>query len=677
MLRIIALLLFLLPATLLAQKVKNYSVITEELCQKVASTPQQSIRLAVVPFTATKSSERASPAFGEYLTESTIGCLTGNTKIKLFERTRLDAILKEHEFILTDLMQPAAALKIGQLAPIDAIMSGTFTVLKSYIDVSARLIDISSGEVTVSFNERIRITRNIATLLDESSATQASTTDKTQAAPVTMSFSGGGNTTAADKSKADNCKKKTEEFTTRLHDLSSPDKIEAVVAAATQTPFDNLCGQLHYHVMASFTRFKIDHPGYKSFLLKTMDTIAYPTGDERASEIVRFLASDNTMDEAEWQSGLKVVSRVGNYSLSTYLNYLIGRPSSPDEAAMKARIGSFFNLASSGKVGLPRPVTTEVAFFEMMEGIKNNQPLRQFTYEQYAGKLSLDDRSSATMFSALHSMYKEETNREKKTMVIRWLGNFVNEHEYSKAHEQLYDFAYEFQLTGNSSRDEETRKTNPAEDLALLVDICKYKFTEYATKSQYESQTDDRIDFCVINNVPVPGVIPTMEEAEIIFKGADVERQLRTAQMLSLMGDKPKKLELILIDVLNRKSLEERQKLAEVQVQIIVILGNLETANAKAIEYMISTLPHYGNDTEASEAALVKIGKPAVRALTSKLEKTTEMDGGLQYQLITILGKIGPDAVEARKAIQKILNSSRNGDVKYAAEAALQAIGEQ
>jgi TolB-like protein len=676
MLRIITLLLFLLPASLLAQKVKNYSVVTEELCQKVASTPQPSIRLAVVPFTATKSSERASPAFGEYLTESTIGCLTGNPKIKLFERTRLDAILKEHEFILTDLMQPAAALKIGQLAPIDAIMSGTFTVLKSYIDVSARLIDISSGEVTVSFNERIRITKNIATLLDESSVSQTQTTGNSQAAPVTMSFSGGSNTTASDKSKADICKKKTEEFTTRLHDLSSPDKIEAVVAAATQTPFDNLCGQLHYHVMASFTRFKIDHPGYKSFLLKTIDTIAYPAGDERASEIVRFLASDNNVDEAEWQSGLKAVTRVGNYSLSTYLNYLIGRPSSPDEATKKARVGSFFSLAIAGKVGLPRPISTEVAFFEMMEGVKSNQPLRQFTYEQYAHKLVLDDRSSATMFSTLHSMYKDEKEIEKKTMIVGWLAEFVNKHQYTKAHEQLYDFGYEFMATGNKARDEQSAHTNPSWDLALLVEKSRSKFSEYATMSPYESQTEDRIDFCVMNNIPVPGVIPTLEEADVVFRGTDVNRQLRTAQMLSLMGDKPKKLEATLIEVLNRKSLEDREKLSEVQVQIIVILGNVKTTNTKAIEYMISTLPHYGNDTEASKAALVKIGKPAVRSLTNRLEKTTEMDGGLQYQLITILGKIGPNAGESRKAIQKILNSSRNADVKYAAEAALQAIGE-
>ena len=145
--------------------------------------------------------------------------------------------------------------------------------------------------------------------------------------------------------------------------------------------------------------------------------------------------------------------------------------------------------------------------------------------------------------------------------------------------------------------------------------------------------------------------------------------------MLSLTDQKPKEIEGTLVDVLFRKSLDNRDKLADVQVQTLVILGNIRTANPKAIDYMISVLPHYGNDTEAAEMALVQIGKPAVRAVVARLDKTTELDGGLQFQLITILGKIGKDAAEGKKSIERVLNSSRNGDVKYAAEAALQAIG--
>jgi hypothetical protein len=666
------LILVLLPVCVLAQKARNYSDVTEDLCRRVIAAPRQQIRLAVVPFTATPSSEKSSPAFGEYLTESVIGCLTGNEKIKLFERTRLDAILKEHEFILTDLMKPSAALKVGQLAPIDALLSGTFTVLKSYIDVSARLIDISTGEITVSFNERIRVTRNLSAVVDGTSTTAEETTNK-GGATVVMSFS--GDKSQPEKSKAEICKKKVEEFSTRLHDLSSNEKIESVVSEATKTPFDNHCGQLHYHVMNSFARYKIDHAGYKNFLLKTIDTIAFPAGDERATEIVRFFAVDNAIDDKEWSSGLTAMARVGNYSLSTYVGNLIGRPTSPTEAITHARIDTFLGLAAANKVGLPRPISAEMAFFEVMEGIKSNQPLRQYTYDKYARTLSLDDKSSSTMFSTLHGMYKDETAPEKKTLIIDWIAEFFNNHNYSKGHEQLYDFAYEFDLTSNESRNEEIRRTNPAGDLEKLVRLCKGKFTEYATVSPYESQTESRVDFCVIHDVPVPGVIPTMEEAAVILKGNNFDQQLRTAQLLSLMGEKPKSIESVLVDVLFKKSLEDRQKLSDVQVQVIVVLGNIRSANPKAIGYMISTLPHYGNDTEASEAALVRIGKPAVRPVVARLEKTTELEGGLQFQLITILGKIGKDAAEGMKAIQKVMNTSRNNDVKYAAEAALQAIG--
>jgi len=90
---------------------------------------------------------------------------------------------------------------------------------------------------------------------------------------------------------------------------------------------------------------------------------------------------------------------------------------------------------------------------------------------------------------------------------------------------------------------------------------------------------------------------------------------------------------------------------------------------------MIEVLPHYGNDTEAAKIALVQIGKPAVAPLTQRLDKTTDQDGGLQYQLVTLLGEIGPDAASAEKSIRRVLDQTRNRDVKYAAEAALQAIG--
>lgn len=677
------LVLLLIPLIGWGQKQQSYASVTGELIEKIVGLPVsgEPTRVAVVPFTATKASESNSSAFGEYLTESIIGSLSGHPeKIKLFERTRLDAILKEHEFILTDLMKPAAALKIGQLAPIDAILSGTYTKLKTYIDVSARLIDVASGEISVSYGGRIKMTKNLATLFgenNEKSNDQAKPNDqvKTQAnTPVTITINNNVSGSTPTKTKAELCRQKAEEFSSRLHDLTTEDKIEAVVGEASKTPFDNDCGQLHYMVMNAFTRYKIDNNHYKRFLLQSLDTIAFPAGDERALEIVRFMASDNLVDNDEWKSGFAALSRVGNYSLSSYITLLIAKGTT-DENLIESRVQAYFQVAQSGNLGLPRPVTLEIAFIEMMEGVKANQPLREKVYETYASRLTLDDKSKPILFGGLQSMYKDEQQRDRKKIIIGWMADFINTHEYPKAHDQLYDFAFEFNLTLNERRNQEIQATHRPEDLQLLVSKAKDKFSGYAMQPEYESQKDDRIDFCVEHDIPIPGVIPTMEEAAGILKGTDFVQQLRVMELLALMGERPKSIEATLVDVLFKKSLENREQLAAVQVADLVVLGNIRSPNPKSIEYMISTLPHYGNDTEASEVALVKIGKPAVHQLVAKLDKTTEMDGGLQYQLISILGKIGKDAAEASKSIQKVLNASRNSDVRYAAEAALQVIG--
>lgn len=669
-------LLLMLPQAMQAQKPKSYTAVTTELSQKIVAAPAARIpqSLAVVPFTATASSAEQSKAFGEYLTETIIGSISGHPdKLKLFERTRMDAILKEHEFILTDLMKPAAALKIGQLAPIDAMLSGTYTKLKSYVEVSARIIDVSSGEITMSYVGRIKMNKNLSALFLPTTTNTLSNPTNTTPVQITINNSVNGNVISKSKSAEEICRERVAEFRPRLNDLSSTEKINTVVAAAVATPFDNQCGKLHYDVMYSFTRFKLDPADYKTFLLRTLDTIRYPAGDERAYEIVRYLTSDVHTDANEWKSSFAALTRVGNYSISSYINYLIAKSTNSEEE-QKTRIAAYFKVASENKLGLPRPVSFETAFVEMMEGLMSNQPLRQHVYETYSARLELDDKLKVTLFSELSSMYKEETRPQRKTELTGWLATFVNANEYPKAHEQLYDFAWNYNLTYNESQNEIIRKEFPEADLKLLTQRCHDKFSRYALMTPYPSQKDDRINFCVKYNIRIPGVIPTLEEADAILKGNNLQEQLRVMKLLVLMETPPKKIESTLIALLNKRSLEDRGTMNEIQALVIEVLGNCKTADVKAIDYMISVLPHYGNDTEAAKEALAKIGKPTVKPLMARLDKTTDQDGGLQFQLITLLGKIGKDAAIAEKSIQRVLSISRNNDVKYAAEAALQSI---
>lgn len=677
----ILLLVLLCSTSVWAQKPKSYSVVTNALSQSLVNAPiaKAPARLGVVPFTATKSSVQNSPQFGEYLTETIIGLAGNHTdKIKLFERTRLDAILKEQELELSDLMKPAAALKIGQLLPIDMLLSGTYTKLKSYVDVSARLLDVATGEVLMSFTGRIKIDKNIATLFKQEPSTQSGNSAGSNSAAPTVNVTINNSnevTLSKTQSREEFCKKVVKDFQPRLNDLSTPTKIDAVVMEALKTGFDNTCGKLHYDVLYTFERYKIENASYSQFLMKTLDTIAAPTSDNRAIEIMRYLVSDNVITEEEWQSGLKATKRVGNYWLSNYLNCLLTKATKTPVNTLQSRIDTFFELTSAKKMGLPLPIPYEMAYFEMMEALKDSQDLQQYVYQKYSQKLVLDDKGKATFFSELRAMYNNETRADRKTMIIDWIGDFINAQEYPKAQEQVYDFAWQYKLTGNAAHDEAVKQNFPESDLLKLVDKCRNRFATYAMSTPYPSQQEDRIKFCVTYGVPIPGVIPSLEEAEVVLKGSDVKEQLRIMKLLVLMGDRPKKIESSLISLLEHKSLEDRSTLLEAQTLAITTLGNCKTSNAKAIGFMLDALPHYGNDTEAAKLALMQVGKPAVAPIITRLNKTTIHEGGLQYQLIVLLGKIGKDAAPAKRAIKRVYDASSNSDVRYAAEAALQAIG--
>src|SRR5258706_4879623 len=194
-----------------AQKAKEHSEVVAELVEKIESIKPagKQFRIAVVPFVSSNPAE-TSKAFGEYLTESITGKLSEKPqKFKMFERQRLDAVFKENELTLGGMMKPSEALKIGQLLPIDALFSGTYTKLKSYIDISGRLIDVSSGEILTSYSGRIKLSKNIKTLFEspQPSTSANQTNNATQPANITIiNQINNGSSTSVKKTKEENCK---------------------------------------------------------------------------------------------------------------------------------------------------------------------------------------------------------------------------------------------------------------------------------------------------------------------------------------------------------------------------------------------------------------------------------------------------------------------------------------
>src|SRR5882762_3331841 len=233
-----------------AQKAKEHSEVVAELVEKIESIKPagKQFRIAVVPFVCSNPAD-ASKAFGEYLTESITGKLSEKPQaFKVFERQRLDAVFKENELMVSGMMKPSEALKIGQLLPLDALFSGTYTKLKTYVEVSGRLIDVASGEIMTSYSGRIKMSKNIKTLFDTPVAAAVAQPNPQTSTPANITIINQINPSqqAAAKSKEEICKQKAQAFRVYLEDLSTTEKINAAVAEGMKTPFDNGCGQLHY-----------------------------------------------------------------------------------------------------------------------------------------------------------------------------------------------------------------------------------------------------------------------------------------------------------------------------------------------------------------------------------------------------------------------------------------------
>lgn len=672
--------LFYFPTWVIAQKAKDYSDIVSDVVQKIeaahaTSTP---VRIAVTPFVPSNSQE-TSKAFGDYLTESITGKLSETPqKFKVFERQRLDAVFKENELMLSGMMKPSEALKIGQLLPIDALFSGTYTKLKSYIDISGRLIDVSSGEILTSYSGRIKLNKNIKTLFgsQQTVSPQNQQTANGAQPPTNITIINQVNPNAIEpkKSMEEICKTKVEAFRPKLADLSSDEKIKSVLDEAMKTPFYGPCGQLHYYVISALSRYHLYPEGYKKFLAQTLDSIASPSSDDRAYEIARYWADDKTIDEQEWNSGFAAIKKVGNYSLSSYIGFLVGRVND-DPAVLQKRMATIMDVARNQKLGLPRPMSYNDAYFELIEGIDKNQDLKIFAYENFSPSLNIDSKTAHRLFSKLDVLYKNETRPTEKSKILNWIIAFFQKYSFEKSHEELYEFAFSYKLTTNESTNERIHKEYPAVDLPIVVTQLKNRFTEYAMLSPYNSQKEDRINFCVQNDIPVPGIIPSTSEADQILKGSNLDEQLRILKLIEQMKNVSKILEPSLIALLDRKSLEEKEKLTEIQSIAITVLGHLKTSSMKSIDQMIKMVSSFNyNESDRAKAALVEIGKPAVQPLVKKLQATTEQDDGLRYQIILILGKIGKDAKPAELTLQNLLSKARNNDVKYIIEATLQAI---
>lgn len=108
------------------------------------------LSMAVLPFEIKGSASD----IGMTVSETIITQLVNLRRFKVLERSAMDKVLQEQDFIMSDMVTDETAVELGKLAGADAIIVGSVSSLDEYVKVSARVIDIETAETIVAKEEQ-------------------------------------------------------------------------------------------------------------------------------------------------------------------------------------------------------------------------------------------------------------------------------------------------------------------------------------------------------------------------------------------------------------------------------------------------------------------------------------------------------------------------------------------
>jgi TolB-like protein len=110
---------------------------------------------------------------GRFLAEEFSVALAGGGKgFEVVDRTHLKTLLKEHKLAETGVIDPSTAKKLGQIAGVDALVTGTITPLSDSVRLSVKILDTATAKVIGASSCDIAMTKAIEKLLGKGIETE-------------------------------------------------------------------------------------------------------------------------------------------------------------------------------------------------------------------------------------------------------------------------------------------------------------------------------------------------------------------------------------------------------------------------------------------------------------------------------------------------------------------------
>lgn len=151
-----------LSSNLIAQE---FDAQLEKLAQNIATKldGKGKKKVAVWGF-VTESGERT--ALGNYLTEDFSVYVTNfGDNFEIIDRNHLDMLLKEHQLNSEGYIDENTAKELGKIVAVDAIITGTFSVLNTNVKVRAKVLDTETALQFAASMANLPLDENVASYL--------------------------------------------------------------------------------------------------------------------------------------------------------------------------------------------------------------------------------------------------------------------------------------------------------------------------------------------------------------------------------------------------------------------------------------------------------------------------------------------------------------------------------
>lgn len=139
---------------------KEIQTVAEAMAQKISKAGKTSI--AVVDFTDLDGNVTQ---LGRYIAEEmSVALLNAADNFEVVDRTHLKTLLQQHKLSATGLIDPATATKLGKLAGVEALITGTLTPFGDSFRLAVKVLDVNTAKLIGAMSADLPNTETLKTL---------------------------------------------------------------------------------------------------------------------------------------------------------------------------------------------------------------------------------------------------------------------------------------------------------------------------------------------------------------------------------------------------------------------------------------------------------------------------------------------------------------------------------